>query len=127
MGMFNVDMELSPLWGPGSVTVSALVDTGATFCMAPKSMLERIGLVPTDTMSFGIADGSSIMRAICDARITVGDRTGVAPVIFGEETGPCLLGVIALERLSLAVDPSKKMLVPTEAILYKATGNGDTS
>ena len=48
MGMFRVDMEVSPMAGGESVTLSALVDTGATFSMAPKSTLERAGLAPTD-------------------------------------------------------------------------------
>ena len=126
MGMFSVDVQVSPMAGGETVTLSAMVDTGATFSMAPKSTLERAGLAPTDTMPFEIADGSIILRPVCDARITIGDRSGISPIVFGEDVEPCLLGVIALERLSLAVDPSKMTLVPTEAILYKAAPGQNT-
>ena len=121
MGMFSVDMEVSPLEGAGSVTVRATVDSGATFCMAPRSVLEQAGLVPTDTAPFELADGSVITRPICYARISVADRKGISVVVFGEENEPRLLGVVALESMLLAIDPAKQRLVPTEAILYKAT------
>ena len=127
MGMVSVDMQVSPLEGAGSVTVNAMVDTGATFCMAPRSLLEEAGIEPTGTLPFELADGSIIHRPVCYARISVAGRDGISVMVFGEESEPRLLGVVALESLLLAVDPVKQSIVPTEAILYKATDNGDTS
>ncbi len=119
--MTRVDMTVAQVDGSRPVSLHAMVDTGATFCMAPRSTLEGIGLAPTDTMRFRIATREFIERAICDAQVTIEGRVGLAPIIFGEENEPVLIGVIALERLSLAVDPTREILVPADAILYKAT------
>ncbi len=117
MGMFSVDMELSPLDGQGAVTVKATVDSGATFSMAPRSVLEQAGLAPTSTVRLEMGDGSIIVLPSCYARITVGEHNGISIVVFGEENGPRLLGVVALETMLLAIDPVGRRLVPTNAIV----------
>ena len=116
MGMFSVDMELSALEGRGALMVKATVDSGATFSMAPRSMLEQAGFSATDMVRLEMGDGSIIDLPACYAWITVGEHSGISIVVFGEENGPRVLGVVALETMLLAIDPVGRRLVPTNAI-----------
>ena len=127
MGMVQVELGISRGEGAPSVSLEATVDTGASFCMAPGSQLREIGLVPTNSYPFELADGNVVVKPICSAMITIEGRSEMSIVVFGEEHEPCLVGVVALETLLLAVDPSRRRLVPTTAILFKSTtDNGNT-
>jgi len=100
-----------------SLTVDALVDTGATFTMVPGSQLEALGLRPTRTVRVTLADGRLQELPMGRAAITVGDRSEISPCLFGPEGSPALLGAVTLEVLLLAVDPARKTLAPMDAYL----------
>ena len=52
------------------------------------------------------------------AGVTIGDKSEVTLVVFGEGDAPALLGTYTLTGLALAVDPTEQRLVPTPLILY---------
>jgi hypothetical protein len=41
-------------------------------------------------------------------------------VVFGDEDMPALLGAVTLEELRLVVDPIRRRLVPTRALLMRS-------
>ena len=58
MGMFNVQIRISNPSGGNETEFDALVDTGAFLTMAPEPALRNLGLTPTRTVEFELADGS---------------------------------------------------------------------
>ncbi len=117
MGTFNVTIEVAA--GPEGPfePIDAMVDTGATFTVAPGSTLRRLGVEPTRRVGFVLADGS---RKELDAGwvvIRVDGQESPSPVVFGEEGAPPLLGAVTLEVLLLSVDPVNQRLVPVDAYM----------
>ena len=84
--------------------------------MAPASLLRDLGLEPTRTVRFRIADGATVEYPTAVAEFSAEGRDGFGRVIFGPE-GQYLLGATTLEDLLLVPDPINKRLVPTEALL----------
>ena len=113
MRLFSVDVELE---GPaGRETVTMLVDTGATFSAVPSSLAARLGLPPNREGTFEMADGRRLRLPVVEARVRINGRQ--APTLAIVTEGRPLLGAHALEGLGLAVDPSRKRLVPAEGFL----------
>ena len=117
MSIFQYPLEIS---GPASAEfqrVITLVDTGSTFTQVPSALLTRLGIRPTETVRFRLADGTTIRRPIGDAQVRVEGRTFSTTVVFGDDDAAALLGVYTLERPLLAVDPVGQRLVPTDALM----------
>ena len=93
-------------------TVDALVDTGASYSLFPRSMLERLGIVPIGQRGFEQADGSVIYRDIGRALLRINDDEDVQRVIFGEDDAEPLIGAGTLQGFLLLVDPVMEELVP---------------
>ncbi len=117
MGTFTHRITVTNPDTRASLTVDALVDTGATFTMLPRAQLEALGLHPSRTVWVTLADGRLEEILASRAEIAVGDRYGISPCLFGPEGSPALLGAVTLEILLLAVDPVRKTLAPTDAYL----------
>ena len=113
MGMFSVPIRISSLNGGGEEEFDALVDTGAYLTMAPESALRRLGLEPTRTAEFELADGSVIEYGVADAHTAIDGRDAVSPVVFGAEGVEAVIGALTLQALLLAVDPVNEILMPT--------------
>ena len=113
MGMFNVPIRISNLNGGGEEEFDALVDTGAYLTMAPESALRRLGLEPTRTAEFELADGTVVQYGVTDARTAINGRDAVSPVVFGSEGVEAVIGALTLQALLLAVDPVNEVLMPT--------------
>ena len=97
------------------------MDADATFSIVPSPVLERLGIEPIETVSFRIADNTIIERSIGDTLVGIEGKTFSTIVVFGDEEATPLLGVYALERALLAVDPVGQRFVPTEALMMQAT------
>lgn len=125
MGFVRVPVTLfsSSTNGHEPTVVETLVDTGAIFCLYPRSLLERLGVQPSGKRAFRAIDGRPIEREVGVVEIEVeGTRPpGPVPVIFGEETDSPVLGVTALESMGLAVDPTSGTLQHTDLLLLAAT------
>ena len=92
--------------------MDALVDTGASYSMFPRSVLERLGIVPIGERGFEQADGSVIKRDIGRALLRINDDEDVQRVIFGEDDAEPLIGAGTLQGFLLLVDSVSEELVP---------------
>ena len=113
MGLFSVDGELE---GPAErETVTMLVDAGATYSAVPASLAARLGFPPNREDTVEMADGRRLRLPVVEARVRINGRQ--APTLAIITQGRPLLGAHALEGFGLAVDPSRKRLVPAQGFL----------
>ena len=92
------------------------MDTGSTFTTVPRELLERLE-VPVERSALSeLADGRIVPTDVGRTIIRLEGKEFPTPVIFGEQSEPCLLGVIALEDALLAVDPVNGRLAPVNLL-----------
>ena len=111
MATFYWPMEIGPLDGSRYQTVSAMVDTGASFSQIPARLLHELGIVPSRTVESQLADGSIVQDQIGEVRIRINGREALSLVMFGNDESPTLMGSYALTGAALAVDPTNQCLV----------------
>ena len=111
MGVFKVPIEIGDFQASRFETVEALVDTGATYTMMPRSVLVGLGIAPGWSRTFALADGREREFDMAETRARLGGMTVTTIVLFGEENVTPLLGAYTLEGFGLAVDPSGQRLV----------------
>ncbi len=104
VGVWSADRERQE-------TVDALVDTGASYSLFPRSMLERLGIVPIGQRGFEQADGNVIQYDIGRALLSINDDEDVQRVIFGDDDAEPLIGAGTLQGFLLVVDPAAEELV----------------
>jgi clan AA aspartic protease len=97
--------------------VKFLVDSGATYTLLPEKDWKAIGLKPKRTMTFTLADGTEVRRAVSECHITLPQGDGHTPVILGEPDDEALLGAVTLEILGLVLDPFKRVLQVMQGML----------
>lgn len=117
MGVFSVTFELGDLAGRRFEPIEAIVDTGASYTCVPTSLLTGLGVVPSRTRTFVLADGQRAERDMGEARARWDGLEVATIVVFGDEGTDPLLGAYTLEGLGLAVDPENRRLVPTSGYL----------
>ena len=122
MGTFTVTIEVAA--GPDGPfePIDAMVDTGATFTVAPASVLQRLGVEVTRRVGFVLADGTRIERDAGWMVVRLDGQEEPSPVVFGEEEAPALLGAVTLEVLLLGVDPVNERLVPVDGLMLELSG-----
>lgn len=116
MGVFNVDLEVGSPEREQYVTVSALVDTGATYTMLPEDLLERLGVKRLQSDIFELADDRLIEYWIGSTTVRLQGRELPVPVTFARPGNPPLVGSTTLEILRLIVDPVNQRLLPAPPI-----------
>jgi clan AA aspartic protease len=99
------------------VTVSFLVDSGATYSLLPHKAWQTIGLLPKRSLTFTLADGTTIERKVSECHIALPQGDGHTPVILGEPGDEPLLGVVTLEILGLVLNPFNRTLQPMRMLL----------
>ena len=99
------------------VTVSFLVDSGATYTLLPKRDWEQIGLQAKRTELFALADGTTIERQVSEGHIALPQGEAHTPIILGEPGDEPLLGVVTLEILGLVLNPFNRTLQPMRLLL----------
>ena len=105
--------------GPDAATapVRFLVDSGASYIVLPHDVWPAIGLVPKRTMSFSLADGTTVDRSVSECHITLQQGEAHTPVILGLPGDEALLGVVTLEILGLVLNPFTRELLPMRMLL----------
>jgi clan AA aspartic protease len=98
-------------------TVKFLIDSGATYSLLPKKVWKAIGLKAQRNVSFSLADGTKIERAVSEAYIILPQGQAHTPVVLGEEGDEALLGVVTLEILGLVFNPFDRTLNPMRMLL----------
>ncbi len=116
MGTFQVTIGVGNQTRERFEEVEALVDTGATHTVLPRSLLSELGIVPHTRAPFVIADGSQIELEIGRAWVRIDGQEELSLVVFGDTA---LLGAVTLEELRLAPDPVSQRLVPVPALLMR--------
>ncbi len=122
MGEFTWPVGVWSADGERLETVDALVDTGASYSMFPRSMLERLEVVPIGQRRFEQADGSIIQRDIGRAMLKINDDEDIQRVIFGEDDDEPLIGAGTLQGFLLVVDSVAEELVPRTGRLKRHEG-----
>ena len=123
MGEFYWRVGVWSADGERMETVDALVDTGSSYSLFPRSMLERLGIAKRFVLPFEQADGSVIDRDVGLAMLVINDSESSMRVIFGEDDAESLIGSNALQEFLLLVDPVAEELVPRTGRL-KFNGSG---
>ena len=89
---------------------------GSLFTWVAAPILHEIGIVPAETRQFRTITGSLIERKMGYALVAWNGRSGSINVVFGEPGDMTVLGVTALESLTVTADPIRQTLVPTVAL-----------
>ena len=97
--------------------VDALVDTGATTTVIPRSTLRRLGIVPTKRETFEYVGGERVDLDMAEARARVAGRETTTWVIFGEEGQMAILGALHAGRRVLGAEPYGQRLIPVQGLL----------
>lgn len=127
MGLTNLKLVLkNPQNKTKSKQVEFLVDSGAVYTVVNKKILDELGIRPTGTKTFFLANNTSIDRKIGDALFEYENESGYSKVIFGEPGDSNLLGVTALETLGYVLDPLQRKLLQLPMLLatIKTTKTG---
>ena len=116
MGTFRVRILVGDSEHRRFEPVEALVDTGATYTVLPRRLLEDLHVVPHRLADFRLADGRRVEQSIGRAWIRLGQQEEFSLVVFGDDA---LLGAVTLEEFLLAVDPVEQRLVPVPALMMQ--------
>ncbi|MFA0745724.1 MAG: hypothetical protein LASZOEIN_002538, partial [Candidatus Fervidibacter sp.] len=117
MATFRVTIEIGPMDRSRFEQIEALVDTGATYTVVPRDVLERLGIMPQFRRRFRLADGRVVELDMAVVAIRLEGQTLPTICVFGEEGMDALLGAVTLEEFGLGVDPVNQRLVPIELLL----------
>jgi len=96
-----------------------LVDSGAVYSVVPKNVLKSLGIKPTSSQEFILANGEIIRRKIGNAYFEYQGKVRAAPVVFGDR-GVFLLGATTIEAFGLILDPIRRELRPLPMVLMKS-------
>ena len=96
------------------------MDTGSTYSLLPRSLLQALGVQPRDHAKFRLSDGRTVEQDIGQTWLRIDGKSVITLVVFGDETASPLLGAYALEGLLLAPDPIGRRLVPVEGLLMSS-------
>ncbi len=116
MGTFYWPIDIISSDGGRVETVDALVDIGASYSQVPGSVLQRLGIFPTDTVEAELADGRIVDDEVAEARVRINGLETYTWVTFGPENVSPLMGAHALEGVRLAVDPVGLRLMPVRIL-----------
>ena len=116
MGAIYAELKITNLFNRQSITVNALVDTGATFMCVTGEMALQLGFDIAEVAGHVVtlADGRQIkVPRIAPIEIYFGNRSYVTEaLVLGDEP---LMGVLPLEAMDLMVDPLRQQLVVNPA------------
>ena len=117
MPTFRLTIEIGPTDRSRFEQIEALVDTGATYTVVPRDVLERLGTAPQFRRHFRVADGRVVELDMAVVMVRIVGQTLPTICIFGEEGMNALLSAVTLEEFGLGVDPANQRLVPVELLL----------
>jgi predicted aspartyl protease len=104
----------NPVEQSKTLDLNLIVDTGFTYTWVKCSRLSNLELKPTGKRVFRTIEGRLVEREISEAIIEFGGVRATTIVVFGEEGDTEVLGVYALEGLSLDVDPTTKEMTTSK-------------
>lgn len=118
MGITTVTLKIQNPTDPKKQTEAEfLVDSGASYTVIPKDLVEKLELKPEFTQKFVLADGKVVKRQVGSAFVEFAGRRTASPIVLGQKGDSLLLGVLTLEALGLALDPFQRKLYPAKLML----------
>ena len=90
--MSSVSMEVGNVYNGESVTVDALVDTGASYTVLGRDLLEGLGIQPVERERFQLGDDRFVVYELGDAWLRLEGKRRLATVIFGPPGASPLVG-----------------------------------
>ena len=119
MGTFKVTIEVGDAEGRNYHSLNALVDTGASYLVVPRTILQSLGIAVSEQRAFTLADGRQMQYDVGITSLRLDDRAYPVLTVFGEDGTSALLGAVALEIFGLAVDPIGQRLMPVSGLLMR--------
>ncbi len=117
MGLFSVLVTLRNVAQPDRQRdLELTVDAGSLFTWVDARILDELGIAPAETRQFRTITGALIERQMGYALVAWDGRSGSINVVFAAPGDMSVLGVTALESLTVTADPVKNTLVPTVAL-----------
>ena len=98
-------------------SVHFLVDSGATYTLLPHQVWQEIELTPKRSVTFTLADGTTVEREVSECHLALPQGEAHTPVILGQPGDEALLGVVTLEILGLVLNPFTRTLQPMRMLL----------
>ena len=118
MGITTVKLKVGNPQKPSKkVEGEYLVDTGAHYTVLPGDLVKILGLKPSYSQEFALADGNVVKRNIGSATINFEGRELTVPVVLGQKGDSKLLGVTTLESFGMMIDPFKRKIYPSKLML----------
>ena len=117
MGTFTVQIQVGDPQSQNFVEVEALVDTGATHMVLPRSLLASLGVRPIERVPFHLADERVEEYEVGEVRVRLDGRERTTTVVFGPGDTSALLGATTLELFNLGVDPVRQRLIPVPGLM----------
>jgi clan AA aspartic protease len=117
MGHSWIEVEISDLGKKKSLKIEALVDTGASLTVLPHKLADELGIAATSEEKVTTGAGEIKVKG-ADVWIKIRDREKTNPVWISEIIDKVLIGVVTLESLGFAVDPTTGTLKERPLLLY---------
>ena len=102
--------------GDRTEDIELVVDTGATYLTLPADVARRLGLRTLREQPIVTAGGWRDVWPVAEVRVALEGREA-RTVSFIAPQGPALLGAVALESLSLGVDPVARRLIAVDGFV----------
>ncbi len=114
MGKVIEKLKVANLLDPAkSVTVEAIVDTGATMLVLPQDVVNSLGLEKVEEVRVKYANNHVETKEIYGVvRLELKGRIGNFDVLAENEGSQPLIGQMVLERLDLVIEPSTRRVIP---------------
>lgn len=117
MSVYYAPFTLSGPDPDRALTLTGVIDTGASLTVVPAPVLDQIGISRAEYAVFSLADGSVQDLAIGYATMELQGYTAQVRVVFGSDQRKTLIGITTLVALRLAVDPVNRRLLPVDRIV----------
>ncbi|TMB44367.1 MAG: aspartyl protease [Deltaproteobacteria bacterium] len=118
MGMTYLSAKLTRPDGRGpGVRLRFVVDSGALYSVLPERAWKRLGLRPTRSAEFTLADGTVIERRVSRCTFAIAGVAETSPAVLGEAKDVAILGVVTLETLGLMLNPLTREVLPMKLML----------
>jgi clan AA aspartic protease len=112
-----VDAVIANPFTGKSLSVKALVDTGATDTVIPRKVVEELQL-PVTGKSVVLTARGPVELNECIGIIEIIGKRRTVPMLISDEINFTLIGVTTLEWLRLEVDPTTGKLKESVAFLF---------
>ena len=111
-GQFFVDVEVRAQSNSGAARqLRALVDPTSRYSWIPGTVLEDLGIMRRQPITFVDAHGGEVSRVAGYASVSTAGAQTMATVVFGDPGDPTILGTHAVDGMNLVAEPAAKRLV----------------